>query len=170
MPKHVYHIAEINIARMLEPLDSPIMAEFANNLDQINALAESSPGFVWRLQTEQGNATDIQPTDDELVKINLSVWESVEALADFVYRSEHTAYLRRRREWFERYATAYTALWWIPAGRLPTIAEALDRLDRIEAVGPTLEAFTFSARFPPPNGDPGVEGLDVETLDTQICG
>jgi hypothetical protein len=165
-----WHLAQVNIGRLRAPIDDPSIADFVDALDHINALADRSPGFVWRLQTDAGNATELQPTDDELVKINMSVWESVEALAEFVYRSEHTAYLRRRREWFERYATAYSALWWVPAGRLPTIAEALDRLERIEAHGPTPEAFSFATRFPPPSRDPGVDGLDLETVDTQIGG
>jgi Domain of unknown function (DUF3291) len=147
-----WHLAQVNIGRLRAPVDDPLIADFVAALDRINALADESPGFVWRLQSDIGNATDIQPTEDELVKINMSVWESVDALAEFVYRSDHTAFLRRRREWFERYGAAYTAMWWIPAGHLPTIAEALDRLDLIEADGPTPEAFTFASRFPPPVG------------------
>jgi hypothetical protein len=165
-----WHLAQVNIGRLRAPIDDPSIADFVDALDHINALADRSPGFVWRLKTDAGNATELQPTDDELVKINMSVWESVEALAEFVYRSEHTAYLRRRREWFERYVTAYSALWWVPAGRLPTIAEALDRLEQIEAHGPTPAAFTFATRFPPPTGKLGVDRLDLETVDTQIGG
>jgi hypothetical protein len=176
LPAVDWHVAQVNIGRLRAPIDDPSIADFVDALDRINALADRSRGFVWRLQSEIGNATDIQPTEDELVIINISVWESVEALADFVYRSDHTAVLRRRREWFERYGRAYTALWWIAAGRLPTIAEALDRLERIAADGPTPQAFTFSTRFapppppPPPSDDLGVDGLDIETVDTQITG
>jgi hypothetical protein len=165
-----WHVAQVNIGRLRAPIDDPLIADFVDALDHVNALADRAPGFVWRLQTEAGNATDLQPTDDELVKINLSVWDSVDALADFVYRSGHTAYLRRRREWFERYPKAYTALWWIPAGHVPTIAEALDRLELIEARGPTAEAFSFTTRFPPPSDDLGVDGPDIETVDAQISG
>jgi hypothetical protein len=166
-----WHVAQVNIGRLRAPIDDPSIGDFVDALDRINALADRSPGFVWRLQSDIGNATDIQPTDDELVIINMSVWESVDALADFVYRSAHTAFLRRRREWFERYGRVYAALWWISAGRLPTIAEALDRLARIAADGPTPQAFTFSTRFPPPPPDDlGVDGLDIGTVDTQITG
>jgi hypothetical protein len=165
-----WHLAQVNIGRLRAPIDDPLIGDFVGALDRINALADGSPGFVWRLQTDAGNATELQPTDDELVIINMSVWESVDALADFVYRSDHTAFLRRRREWFERYGRAYAAMWWIPAGHLPTIGEALDRLDRIDANGPTHEAFTFAVRFPPPSANLGVDGLDVETADTQIGG
>ena len=99
-----WHLAQLNVGRLRAPIDDPIIAEFKDALDRINALADRSPGFVWRLQTEEGNATALHPIDDdELVAINMSVWESIEALADYVYRSDHTAFLRRRREWFERY-------------------------------------------------------------------
>lgn len=165
-----WHLAQVNIGRLRAPIDDPLIADFVAALDHVNALADGAPGFVWRLQSDSGNATDIQPTDDELVIINMSVWESIEALADFVYRSGHTAFLRRRREWFERYGRAYVALWWIPAGRLPTIADALDRLARIEAQGTTPEAFNFANRFSQPSGDLDVDDLDIETADTQIGG
>jgi hypothetical protein len=151
------HLAQVNIGRLWAPVDDPMIAEFIAALDGINDLADRSPGFVWRLQTEAGNATDLQPTDDELVIINMSVWESVETLADYVYRSEHTAFLRRRREWFQRYGQASMALWWIPAGDLPTIDDGLRRLALLDAAGPTAEAFTFARRFPPP----GVAGTAI---------
>src|SRR6187401_1542534 len=103
-----YQLAQLNVALMKEPLESPSMAEFVAGLDRINALADGAPGFVWRLQTDDGNATSIRPIDDdELLAINMSVWESVEALADYVYRSDHVSFMRRRREWFERFATSY---------------------------------------------------------------
>jgi Domain of unknown function (DUF3291) len=155
-----WHLAQVNIGRLRAPVDDPLIADFREALDRINTLADTAPGFVWRLQTEAGNATDLQPTDDELVIINMSVWETVEALADYVYRSDHTAFLRRRREWFQRYGQAYLALWWIPAGQLPTIDDALQRLDQIEAEGSTAQAFTLARRFPPPRvvGEVVVDG------------
>lgn len=118
-------------------------------LDEMNAVADASPGFIWRLQTEEGNATGIQAVPDELTIVNMSVWESVEALSDYVYRSLHRTFLRRKREWFERFGSARVALWWLPAGARPTLADGLSRLDSIERMGPTPYAFTFRRRFDP---------------------
>lgn len=160
-----WHLAQVNIGRLLAPVDDPMIAEFVDGLDSINALADRTPGFVWRLQTEDGNATAIRPdADDALLAINMSVWESVEALADFVYRSDHVPFMRRRREWFERFASSHLALWWIPAGRIPTVAEAMDRVARLDRHGPTSEAFTFVRRFAPPD----VAG-DVVADDRDNC-
>jgi len=145
-----YHLAQINIARMLAPIDDPIMAEFVAQLGPVNALADGSPGFVWRLQTEGGDATSLKVYDDEMIIVNLTVWESVEALYDFAFRSDHREVMRRRREWFERLADAYVVLWWIPAGTVPTVADARDRLDGLRRHGPTADHFTFQTRFPPP--------------------
>jgi hypothetical protein len=148
-----WQLAQVNIGRLRAPVDDPLITEFVAGLDRINALADRAPGFVWRLQTEDGNATAVRPVaDDELLAINMSVWESVEALADFVYRSGHVTFMRRRREWFERFATSYLALWWIPAGATPTVAEAMDRLAHLDRHGPTAAAFTFKHRFAPPPG------------------
>lgn len=146
-----YHLAQMNIARMLAPLDSPVMADFVGQLDAINALAESSPGFVWRLQTEDGDATAIRPYDDDRVIVNMSVWESPEALHAYVYQSGHVEVMRRRREWFSRMADAMLVLWWIPAGHRPTVPEAVARLDLLRERGPTAEAFTFRTPFPSPD-------------------
>lgn len=143
------HLAEINVGRLRAPTDDPIVAEFMEALDRINALAEASPGFVWRLQTEDGNATAVRPYDDELVLINVSVWDSIEALADYVYRSDHTSFLRRRREWFEKMVQIDVALWWVPAGHRPSVTEAVERLDRLRAEGPSPHAFTFREPFEP---------------------
>lgn len=145
-----WHLAQINVARALAPLDDPVMADFVARLDAVNALADRSPGFVWRLQDESGNATDIPATDDPLVIVNMSVWASVEALFDFVYRSGHKAVLTRRREWFERYDGPHMALWWVEAGHRPTVAEGLARLERLAENGPSADAFTFRQRFPAP--------------------
>jgi len=148
-----WHLAQLNIGRLRAPVDDPATAEFMAALDPINALAEGSSGFVWRLQTEEGNATSIRAFEgDDLMILNLSVWESLEMLADYVYRTAHTAFLQRRREWFERLGEAYLVLWWIPAGTLPTIDEALARLDHLRASGPTAEAFTFRQPFARPGG------------------
>lgn len=159
-----WQLAQVKVGRLRAPVDDPMIADFKNALDRINAVADGTPGFVWRLQTEEGNATSLRPVvDDVLVAINMSVWESIEALGEYAYRSDHTAFLRRRREWFERYGSAYLALWWIPAGHIPTIDEALERLARLDALGLSPFAFTFRHPFPPPDAD-GV--LEVNDLDT----
>ncbi len=123
--------------------------DFRLNLEPVNALAEVSPGYVWRLQDESGNATGIQAFDDELEIVNLTVWESIDALADFAYRSGHAAFLRRRREFFEVPTEPIFCLWWIPEGEIPTVEEALARLEHLRAHGPTPTAFTFRHRFDP---------------------
>ena len=143
------HLAQLNIGRLRAPIDSPETAEFADALDRVNALAETSPGFVWRLQTDDGNATSVRAFDDESIIVNLTVWTSVEALADYVYRSDHTSFLRRRREWFDRMDTPIMVLWWIPAGHIPAVTEAIARLDHLTAHGPTEHAFTFRDPFTP---------------------
>jgi hypothetical protein len=148
MPTH--HLAQLNVARVLAPLDSPVMAEFVARLADINALAERSPGFVWRMQTEDGDATAVRPYDDASLIVNLTVWEGVEALHAYVYRSGHAEVMRRRREWFSRMAEAYVVLWWVPAGHRPDIHEAVARLDTLRRDGPTPDAFTFRNPFPPP--------------------
>ena len=145
-----YHLVQVNIARLLAPLDSPQLAGFVAALDPINALADAAPGFVWRLQTEDGDATAMRPWDDDQVLVNMSVWQSLTALREFVYRGDHVAVMRGRREWFERMAQAYLVLWWIPAGMLPTVDEATARLAQLEERGPTPDAFTFRSWFPPP--------------------
>ncbi|MFO0998308.1 MAG: DUF3291 domain-containing protein [Alphaproteobacteria bacterium] len=145
-----WHLAQLNIARAAEPLDSPRLADFVAALDSINALAESSPGFVWRLKGEAGNATDIKLSDDPNLIVNMSVWESVEALFDFVYRTGHTKVMARRREWFEKPEKAYQVLWWVPAGHRPTLDEALARLEHLRRHGPAAEAFTFKERHASP--------------------
>jgi hypothetical protein len=144
-----FQLAQVNIARGVGPTDSPEMAEFMTALDPINALAEASPGFVWRLQDEDGNATAIRPYEDDTIMINLSVWESIDDLFAFVYKTRHVDYFRRRREWFERFPSTHLALWWVPAGTIPTPIEAKERIDHLEANGPTPYAFTLKKRFEP---------------------
>ena len=138
-----FHIAQVNVARMKFPLDSPEMAGFTGRLEEINALADGSPGFVWRLQSDEGDATYIRPFEDDRILVNLSVWESVEALKDYVYRTAHAELLRSRRSWFEHFDGAYVALWWVPAGHVPDVEEAKQRLAHLDEHGPTPFAFTF---------------------------
>jgi hypothetical protein len=146
----MHELAQLNVGVIRAPMDSPVMAEFANNLDRINALAEASPGFVWRLQTEDGNATAIRPFEDENLLVNMSVWRDVESLKAYVYGSAHVQFMRRRREWFELMKEAYLVLWWVPRGHRPEIAEAIAKLERLKAQGPGPEAFTFADPFPAP--------------------
>ncbi len=120
-----------------------------SRLDEINAIADTSPGFVWRLQTSEGNATDLRPYEDERILVNMSVWESIEQLKHYVYKTTHADLLRQRQEWFEKFTGSYTALWWIPKGHVPTVDEAKKRLAHLESHGPTPFAFTFKQSFPP---------------------
>jgi hypothetical protein len=151
---HGHHLAQLNVGRALTPLDSPGMAEFMDLLEPINALADRAPGFVWRLQDDEGTgATGIKVTDDDQFIVNMSVWESIESLWAFVYDAEHLHVMRRRREWFERHAEPFMVLWWVPAGHVPTVEEAMARLARLQEGGPTPEAFTFKVRFDPPGGE-----------------
>ena len=155
-----FHLAEINVGRLLQPVDHPQIADFKNNLDRINALADGLPGFVWRLVGEGNNATDLQPNpDDPLFSINMSVWTDIEALAGFVYRSAHRDIMRRRKEWFEVMAV-YQTLWWVPAGHTPTIAEGMAKLAEFERLGPTPAAFSFRHPFPAPDQTPVFPVLD----------
>jgi heme-degrading monooxygenase HmoA len=147
-----HHLAQVNLATLRAPLDAPELAGFVARLEPINALADGSPGFVWRLQTEDGDATAIRPFDDHRIMVNLSVWESLEALRTFVYASRHLDVMRHRRQWFHRMAEAYLALWWVPAGAIPTVAQAKDRLELLRRQGPTADAFTFRVPFPAPAG------------------
>jgi hypothetical protein len=147
----VYELAQLNIGIIKGPMDSPVMADFAANLQRINALAERSPGFVWRLQTEEGDATAIRPFEDENLLLNMSVWRDVESLNLYVYSSEHVDLMRRRREWFERMDLPFLVLWWVPMGHRPGIPEAIAKLEALRADGATAEAFTFRQAFPPPD-------------------
>jgi hypothetical protein len=160
-----FHLAQVNIGRLRAPIEDPIMEGFRTQLDPINALADKSPGFVWRLQTEEGNATAIRPYDDDRMAINMSVWESLEALKQYVYRSAHVGPLRDRQQWFEPIEGPILALWWIPAGHVPTVDEAKARLQLLKERGPSADAFTFRAPFPPPDA-PAVE---MPPLDARFC-
>jgi hypothetical protein len=165
-------LAQVNIGRLRAPLSSPALAGFMAALDPVNALADAAPGFVWRLQTEDGNATAIRAFEWDTagsagVIMNMSVWESVEALASFVYSPAHLAVLRRRREWFEKMSDAYLALWWIRRGSVPAVREAEDRVRHLRLHGPTPRAFTLRTHFPPP-GAPG-EGAPRPGRPEWLC-
>jgi len=144
-----FHLAQLNVGAILAPLDSPVMADFANNLDKINALAEASPGFIWRLKDDANNATSIQMFDDERIIVNMSVWETLEQLYQFAYKSMHAEFLKRRKEWFEKMGEMYYVLWYVPAGTVPGVMEARQRLEHLRAHGETPHAFSFSKRFGP---------------------
>lgn len=160
-----FHLAQANIGRIRAPLDDPIMEGFRSQLDPVNALADRSPGFVWRLQTEDGNAMAIRPFADERMAINMSVWESLDALQQFVYRSAHVGPLRDRKQWFESIEGPILVLWWIPAGHVPTVAEAQERLQHLKDHGPSPDAFTFRAPFPSPDG----QSRDAAGPDAEFC-
>ena len=149
------HLAQLNVARLRAPMDDPSIDDFRNNLTRLNGLAERSPGYVWRLQDESGDATSIKPFGDELEIINLTVWDSIDALADFTYRSGHVELLRRRREFFETPREPFLCLWWIPEGTIPTVDNAIARLAHLRAHGPSPMAFTFRHRFEPDRAPPG---------------
>jgi hypothetical protein len=144
-----YHLAEVNIGRILGPMDSPVMEEFSANLNRINALAEGSEGFIWRLKDDSNNASSIPVTEDRFLILNLSVWRNIDDLFAYTYRTAHAEYVRRRAEWFERLKEMHMAFWYIPAGHIPTVEEAMDRIARIREQGPSPYAFSFKRRFTP---------------------
>jgi hypothetical protein len=160
-----WHLAQINVGRLVAPEGDPRIAPFFAALDRVNAIADASPGFVWRLQGEGGNATDLRPTSDPLFLVNMSVWGDADSLFTFVYRSGHAPEMARRREYFERFEGAYQALWWVPVGHVPTVDEGLSRLWRLDRYGPTPHAFTFKSRFPAP----GVQGSPIDMRPDPWC-
>ena len=155
-----WHLVQINIGRLVAPQGDPRVQPFFDALDRINALAEASPGFVWRLQDESGNAMGISYSPDPLLAVNMSVWRDADSLFEFVYRSAHTPVMARRRDYFQRFDGAYQALWWIAAGTVPSVQDGLSRLWLLDRFGPCPQAFTFKAQFPAPD-QPG------PTLDHQ---
>jgi hypothetical protein len=159
MPRH--HLAQFNVGVATAPLDSAIMADFMNNLDRINALAESAPGFVWRLAGDNNNATALRPIDDRTM-VNMSVWTDAQSLSAFVFRTAHVEFMRRRREWFERMAEAYLVLWWVPAGHIPTTDDAVTRLAHLREHGATPYAFNFRSVFPPPDATQAAEPSPID--------
>lgn len=157
-----WHLAQMNVGTIKYPADDPRMAGFMNRLDEINALADGSEGFVWRLQSDSGNATDIDAGRGEFFIVNMSVWESAESLSEFVYKTTHREVMIQRRQWFERPDGLYQVLWWVPAGHTPSIDEGLARLSALQEKGPHPEAFSFQASYPNPGetGDNDVAFLN----------
>jgi hypothetical protein len=154
-PSGSWQLAQLNVARPLAPLDTPQLADFVNQLDAINALAEASPGFVWRLVGDGNDATSVRPDNDPNLLVNMSVWTSAEALFDYVYKTMHVKVMARRREWFAK-IEMFQVLWWVQAGHRPSVAEAMARLELLRIQGPTPDAFTFKQRYPAPGeaGEP----------------
>nr|WP_297458878.1 DUF3291 domain-containing protein [uncultured Halomonas sp.] len=145
-----FKLAQLNIAHLSAPIDSPALADFVANLDRINTLAERSAGFVWRLQTDDGDATAIDYFGDDMI-VNMTVWEDIESLHDYVYRSVHVEIMRRKKEWFHKMREAHMVLWWVPKGHYPSLEEADAKLCHLRMHGPTAEAFTFKKAFPAPD-------------------
>jgi Domain of unknown function (DUF3291) len=144
-----YVLAQLNVAQMKAPLDSPVMAEFVANLDRINTLAEQSPGFIWRLKDDSGDATAFRPMGDTTL-INISVWQDVAALSAYVYGAGHVDIMRQRKSWMDKMSEAHLVLWWVPSDHRPNEQEAIARLEHLRKHGPTAEAFSFRDSFPPP--------------------
>ncbi len=160
-----YHLAQLNIGRILAPMDSPVMAEFANNLERINALAEQTEGFVWRLQTEEGDATALRPFDgDDTMLVNMSLWQDVTALSRYVYQSAHVELMRKRKQWFEKMDQAFLVLWWVPAGYIPSVTEGIERLEHLRTHGPTAQAFTFAKNFSAPDAAQGAVAKRIDDV------
>ena len=143
------HLAQVNIAKMKDPIDSPMMADFVNNLDRINALAEYSEGFIWRLKDEDNNATSVKVFDNDFLIINLSVWENAELLKNYVYNSLHVEILKRKKEWFEKMDQMHMALWYVEKGIFPSPIEAKEKLEYLRAHGETPLSFSFKSKFIP---------------------
>lgn len=143
------HLAQLNIAKVKYPIDSPQMAGFTDNLEPINLLAESSEGFVWRLKDDSGDATHIQAFDDPDTIVNISVWQSTDALKNFMFRTHHKDFLARKKEWFEPMAEDNYVLWWIPEGALPSVEDAIERLMHLREHGDSPYAFSFKSNFQP---------------------
>lgn len=144
-----FELAQLNIAHLKAPLDSPLLADFVANLDRINRLAEAAEGFRWRLQSDEGDATSLRPFGESVI-VNMSVWRDLDALRKFVYDSAHTEILKRRREWFANAPEAYAVLWWVPLGHRPSLAEAAERLEHLRRHGPSSTAFGFGRVFGAP--------------------
>ncbi len=149
----MYYLAQVNIARMVAPLYDPLMADFVAGLAPVNALADASPGFIWRLQTSVGDATSLQPYEDESILFNMSVWASLDAYSSYVYASEglHREFLKQRRRWFQRFDGPYTTLWWVPQGHIPAVKEAKERLEHLRVHGESAHAFSLKKPFPAPD-------------------
>jgi len=144
------HLAQINIGRIRYPIDDPRMHGFVSQLDAVNAIAEATPGFIWRLVGEGNDATSLRPYADPMILVNMSVWESLDALRGYVYRGEHSTVMRSRADWFEKLDGPYYCLWWVPVGHIPTVAEGVERLEHLRAHGPSDRAFWFPRPSPAP--------------------
>lgn len=155
-----WHLAQINVGTIKYSHEDPRMSGFMDRLDEINALADGSPGFIWRLQSESGNSTDIDVGGQPLFLANMSLWESPDALFEYVYKSMHTKVMVQRRHWFEKPQELYQVLWWVRAGHLPPVQEGLDRLEVLKRNGPCPEAFTFKRQFPSPGDSIEPEGRE----------
>ncbi len=139
-----FHLAQINLAQAKSGMDTGIMQGFVERLDEINAIADSSPGFIWRLQGDEGNATSIQAFDDPLLLVNMSVWKDIDSLKSYVYQSSHVELVRDRKTWFDQIMNSYQVLWWIPAGHTPSVKEGKSKLELLQSDGPGGSAFTFA--------------------------
>lgn len=148
--KKKFHLAQVNIALLKAPIDDPLLAGFVARLEEINTLADNSSGFIWRLKTEQNDATSIRPYDDDRILINLSIWDTPESLREYVYQSAHSDVMRQRKMWFDKFEGMYYALWWIRRGDIPTIEEAKHRLDHLQKHGESGYSFSFAKIFPMP--------------------
>lgn len=152
MKEKTWHLAQVNVAKIIgENIEDPVMAKFVAQLDEINRLAEGSPGFVWRLKDDSNNATNLNPYQDNRIIVNMSVWQTLDDLISYVYRGRHAEVMRQRRDWFVNFGKPYTALWYVPAGSFPTVEEAKERLQSLQDVGATEFAFDFKTRFPAPS-------------------
>ena len=141
-----HHLAQLNIGRIRYEVNDPRMAGFVDNLASVNAIAERSPGFVWRYTDESGNATSTRPYDgDPMMAVNMSVWENVESLEKYVWQTVHKRFYAKRHEWFETMAERYLVMWWVPAGHRPTIQEAIERLEHLKTHGPGEHAFSWES-------------------------
>jgi heme-degrading monooxygenase HmoA len=141
------HLAQLNIAKAKYSLEAPEIKEFVDNLEHVNNLAESSSGFIWRLKDEDGDATNIQAFSDPNTIVNMSVWDSVDALKNFMFRTHHRDFLRRKKEWFYNIPEDSYVLWWIPVGHIPTIEEAVEKLEYLRSNGDTPNAFSFKSNY-----------------------
>lgn len=165
-----YELAQVNVSRLLAPLDSPLLAPFLAALDEVNAEGDRAPGFVWRLQTESGNATDVEGFGWDVgashgAIVNLTTWTNTQSLSDFIFGSRHLAIMRRRREWFHPVVEATTVLWWIPAETRPSVDEAETRVRYLRQHGPSAHAFTLRHHYPNPNA----ANATMHTNDDRLC-
>lgn len=149
--KKKYHLAQVNIAFAKDEMDTETMKGFVSRLDEINKIADEAEGFVWRLQSDDGDSTAYRIFKEPLLLVNMSVWESIETLKNYAYKSAHVEMIRDRQAWFRKYASAHQVLWWIPEGYIPTLEDAKEKLDEIQKNGSTVNAFHFGKPFPKPD-------------------